>query len=110
MKFLPLVLVAVLTSACGDAMTAPSASTVSFGVQLVTYSGRPVSNEPVTLVMPASATHQDIGARTLRTNAHGIVTWQVEPGHVYPVMIREVTHFDTVRVPAACQWLVVVPD
>jgi hypothetical protein len=104
-----LVLVALLASACGE-MTQPSTPTVSFGVQVVTHSGRPVVGEAVTLVMPASATHQDVGPRTVRTNAAGLASWQVEPGHIYPLLIRERVHFDAVRVPAASQWLLSVPD
>ncbi len=109
MKALPLVL-ALLATACGDSMTAPSTPVVSFGVQVVTHSGQPVANEPVTLVMPASATHQDVSPRTVRTNANGIASWQVEPGHIYPLTIRDRVHFDAVRVNADCRWLVVLPD
>lgn len=110
MKALPYLLVALLASACGDSMTAPSTPVVTFGVQLLTYSGQPVANEPVTLVMPASASRQDIGERTVRTNAAGIASWSVEPGHVYPLLVREIAHFDAVRVNVDSRWLVVLPD
>lgn len=108
------ILIVVLSSAWGCASpTAPSTSNpapVQFAVSVYGHiSQHAVSNEAVTLVLPAKIAGREIGLTT-RTDASGIARWQIEPGQIYAVIVRGQRHFEGVRVNADAQWLLSIPE
>lgn len=107
---------ALLAAGCGSSPLAPTdtAPTVTLSVQLYGHiSQRPIVGELVRLDSGREIWTPG-GPQPLllpqRTDSQGRASWQVPPGHVYPMRIRGGDYFQAVTVVNDSGWLLSFPE